>query len=276
MKITIITGSRAEYGLLEPLISRMMLDPSLQTHLIVTGSHLSPEFGMTVNDIMFPIAEKIECVMSSDTATGVSKAMGLAMISFAGAYERIKPDLVIVLGDRYEIMAAVCAAYVARIPVAHIHGGETTEGAIDDAFRHSITHMSRLHFTACEEYRQKVIQLGESPSMVFNVGCLGLEELLKPKQPKRNQLIILFHPETLGKNVDQYIHNVMAIAINKYDKLLCVGSNADHGGQAINKLLSSYAKQHNHIFFYGSVYRKDFLRILNQSIAIVGNSSSGF
>lgn len=190
-KVCIVTGTRAEYGLLRTLIRKVKYDEQLELQLIVTGIHLSPEFGMTYKEIEadgFTIVEKLEILMSSDTSVGISKTMGLAMISFSECFARLDPDMIIVLGDRYEIFSAVSAASVMRIPVGHLHGGETTEGAIDEAFRHSITKMSYLHFTSTEEYRNRVIQLGEDPLRVFNVGAIGIESIKTLKLLSKQEL----------------------------------------------------------------------------------------
>lgn len=182
-KICVVTGTRAEYGLLYWLMKEIEVDKDLELQLIVTGMHLSPEFGLTYKAIEkdFKIDKKIEMLLSSDTSVGISKSIGLAQISFAESYEELKPDIVVVLGDRYEIFSAVSAAMIARIPIAHLHGGEATEGLIDEPIRHSITKMSHLHFTATEEYKNRVIQLGENPSKVFNVGGMGIENIKRLK-----------------------------------------------------------------------------------------------
>ena len=182
-KICVVTGTRAEYGLLYWLLKEIEADKELELQLIATGMHLSPEFGLTYKEIEkdFKIDKKIEMLLSSDTSIGISKSMGLAQISFAEAYEELKSNIVVVLGDRYEIFSATSAAMIARIPIAHLHGGETTEGAFDESIRHSITKMSHLHFTATQEYKNRVIQLGEHPSRVFNVGGLGIENIKKLK-----------------------------------------------------------------------------------------------
>jgi GDP/UDP-N,N'-diacetylbacillosamine 2-epimerase (hydrolysing) len=211
--ICVVTGSRAEYGLLRPLLNLINKDQNLRLQLVVTGMHLSPEFGLTYKEVEkdgFVIGEKIEVLLSSDTCVGVTKSMGLTMISFAECFSRLKPDMIVVLGDRYEIFAATSAASVANIPVAHLHGGETTEGAFDEAFRHSITKMSYIHFTSTEEYRRRVIQLGEHPSRVFNVGAIGIENVKKIQLLTKKELesdinfkldkeyaLITFHPTTL-------------------------------------------------------------------------------
>jgi UDP-hydrolysing UDP-N-acetyl-D-glucosamine 2-epimerase len=177
-KICIFTGSRAEYGLLRGVIQEIQAAETLQLQILASGMHLSPEFGMTIQEIRtdgFDPDETIEILLSSDTPTAICKSMGLAMIGYGEALQRLKPDMVLLLGDRFETFCMAAAAHVCRVPLAHIHGGETTEGAIDEAFRHSITKMSHLHFASCEEYRQRVIQLGEAPDRVFNVGALGVE-----------------------------------------------------------------------------------------------------
>ena len=170
-KICVVTGTRAEYGLLRSLIQGIANSDILSLNLVVTGMHLSPEFGLTVQEIEHDgihIDRKLEMLLSSDTPVAITKSMGLAMIGFADAFAELEPDVLLLLGDRYEILAAATAALIARIPVAHIHGGELTEGAFDDAIRHSITKMATLHFVATENYRNRVIQLGEQPC---NVQC---------------------------------------------------------------------------------------------------------
>ena len=212
-KICVITGSRAEYGLLRWVMQGIKDEPSLTLQIIATGMHLSAQFGNTYQEIEgdgFVIDRKIQMLTGSDTPVGIAKSMGNGLIGFADALNELKPDLVIVLGDRFEIFSAVAAALVARIPVAHIHGGELTEGNFDDALRHSITKMSQLHFVAAEEYRNRVIQLGESPDRVFNVGGLGVDNIARTKLIKKEELeselqfkfqernlIVTFHPVTL-------------------------------------------------------------------------------
>ena len=214
-KICVITGTRAEYGLLFWLMKAIEQDSDLELQIIATGMHLSPEFGLTYKEIEkdFKISKKIEMILSSDTPVGISKSMGLAQISFAEAFEDLKPDIIVVLGDRYEIFSAVCCAMTSRIPVAHIHGGESTEGVIDESIRHSITKMSHLHFTATEKYKQRVIQLGEHPDRVFNVGGVGIENIKKYKlltkkefeksikfKLNKKNILVTFHPVTLEAN----------------------------------------------------------------------------
>jgi len=215
-KICVVTGTRAEYGLLRGVMEGIRQSPVLALQLVVTGMHLSPEFGLTVNDIEadgFPIDYRIEMLLSSDTPVGITKSMGLGIIGFADALAQLQPDLLLVLGDRYEIFAAATAAMIARVPIAHLHGGEITEGAFDEAIRHSITKLSHLHFVATEEYRRRVIQLGENPVYVFRVGGLGVDNIRRLTLLDRKELetamglsfgsrnlLITFHPVTLEHN----------------------------------------------------------------------------
>lgn len=190
-KICVITGSRAEYGLLSGLMTAIKKDPTLLLQVIATNMHLSPEFGLTYKEIEndgFTIDKKVEMLLSSDTSNGTTKSVGLATIGFADAYEDLKPDLIVVLGDRYEILAAVTAALFYKIPVAHLHGGEISEGAYDDSIRHAITKLSHLHFTSTESYRNRVIQLGENPDRVFYVGAIGVENIKKTPLLSKREL----------------------------------------------------------------------------------------
>jgi GDP/UDP-N,N'-diacetylbacillosamine 2-epimerase (hydrolysing) len=272
IKLCIITGSRSEYGLLYPLIKKIKTDPEINLDFIATGSHLSPEHGMTVNDIEFP-CEKIECILSSDSPIGVSKAMGLAMISFSEVYDRIKPDAIIILGDRFEIMAAAIAAHINRIPICHISGGEITKANYDDAFRHSITKMSQLHFTAAEPYRQRIIQMGEHPDRVFTVGALGLDGLF-PRKDHENlgNIMVIYHPTTL---VDEDYNELFSVLTELQQRKIFILSNADNGWSAIDYRIMKLAKVRSDIFYYQSLSRREFLNCLKWVDAIVGNSSCG-
>lgn len=292
-KICVITGSRAEYGLLRPLIEEIRREKKLILQLIVTGMHLSPEFGLTYRDIEkdgIPINEKIEILINSDTSVGTSKAMGLAMIGFGETFNRLNPHIVVLLGDRFEIFAAAAAALVNKIPIAHIHGGEITEGAFDDAFRHSITKMSHFHFTSCEEYRKRVVQLGEHPDRVFNVGAIGLDNIKRLKLLSQEELeqelgfkfnkyslLITFHPVTLEKTTDHQFSILLEVLDKLNDThLIFTKSNADPGGMAINRMIDDYVLLNSHkAVAFTSMGQLRYLSTLQFVDAVVGNSSSG-
>lgn len=293
-KVCVITGTRAEYGLLRPLIKKISEDNELQLQLIATGMHLSPEFGLTYKEIEkdgFVIDEKIEALLSSDTPIGITKSMGLAMIGFADVLERLKPDMVVLLGDRYEIFAAASAATVFRIPIAHIHGGETTEGAFDEAFRHSITKMSYFHFTSAEEYRERVIQLGESPDRVLNVGAIGLESIKTLKLLSKSELeqginfklglktaLVTFHPVTLEKSTTkgQFENLLKALAEIRGLRIIFTKANSDTDGRIVNKMIDEYVQKNKETSIaFTSMGQLKYLSSLQYVGVVVGNSSSG-
>lgn len=292
-KICVITGTRAEYGLLYLLMKEIQDDTSLQLQIIATGMHLSPEFGLTYKEIEkeFKIDKKIEMLLSSDTPVGISKSMGLAQISFADAYEELQPDIIVVLGDRYEIFSAVSAAMVCRIPVAHLHGGETTEGAFDESIRHSITKMSHLHFPCTDEYRNRVVQLGESPERVFNFGATGIdnikklslldktafEESINFKLNKKN-ILVTFHPVTLENSTSKEQFQVLLDAIDKLKdtNIIFTKANSDTDGRIINQMIDDYvAKNTDKSVGFTSLGQIRYLSALQFVDAVVGNSSSG-
>jgi GDP/UDP-N,N'-diacetylbacillosamine 2-epimerase (hydrolysing) len=292
-KICIVTGTRAEYGLLYWLLKEIQQDNELELQLIVTGMHLSPEFGLTYKEIEkdFKIDKKIEMLLSSDSSIGISKSMGLAQISFSESYTELNPDILVVLGDRYEVFSAVSAAMIARIPIAHIHGGEKTEGAFDEAIRHSITKMSHMHFTAAEEYRNRVIQLGEQPNRVFNVGGMGIENIKRLKflikeefeksiNFKLNQknILVTFHPVTLETATakEQFQELLDAIDELKDTNIIFTKANSDTGGRIINQMTDEYVSRnvHKSICFI-SLGQLRYLSALQFVDAVVGNSSSG-
>lgn len=293
-KICIVTGTRAEYGLLRPLIKRIKEDDELQLQLVATGMHLSPEFGLTYKEIEsdgFIIDEKIEMLLSSDTAIGISKSMGLAMIGFADVFERLKPDMVVILGDRYEIFAAASVAMISRIPIAHIHGGETGAGTIDNMIRHAITKMSLLHFTSTEEYRKRVIQLGEQPNNVYNVGSLGVENIkelgLLSKEDLEKDLnfniddktiLFTFHPLSLEPDLVQQQFSEVLSAFNRVEeiKIIFTKCNSDTGGRIINEMIDKYVADNpgKAISFFSLGIIK-YLSAVKYVKAVVGNSSSG-
>ena len=293
-KICIITGTRAEYGLLRLVMQKIKDDPELTLQIIATGMHLSPEFGLTYLEIEydgFHIDRKVEMLTSSDTSVGIAKSMGLGMIGFADALNELSPDLIVVLGDRFEIFSAVSAALVARIPVAHLHGGELTEGAFDDAFRHSITKMSHLHFVAAEEYRRRVIQLGEQPDRVFLVGGLGIDNIKSLKLLDRaaleaslgfnlgpKNLLITFHPVTLetATATEQMAELLAALSELADIQLIFTMPNADTDGRVMIKMVEKFVAQHsNNARAFTSLGQLLYLSCLSHVDGVIGNSSSG-
>ena len=293
-KVCVVTGTRAEYGLLRWVMEEIRESASLELQVIATGMHLSPEFGLTYRNIEadgFRIDRKVEMLLSADTPSAISKSMGLAMIGFADAYDQLRPDLLLVLGDRYEILAAATAAMIARIPIAHLHGGETTEGAFDEAIRHSITKMSHLHFVAAEEYRKRVIQLGEHPDRVFQVGGLGidnikrlpllsreaLEEALDFSLGERN-LLITFHPVTLEQNTSAQQMEELLLALKQLEqnKLIFTMPNADNKGRVLFKMIEEFVQENpGRAKVFTSLGQLRYLSCLTHVDAVVGNSSSG-
>ena len=292
-KICVITGTRAEYGLLRWVMQNIKDDADLNLQIIATGMHLSPEFGLTYKDIEadgFDIDRKVEMLTSSDTTVGIAKSMGLGMVGFADALNELNPDLIVVLGDRYEIFAAVATALVERIPVAHLHGGEATEGCFDEAIRHSITKMSHLHFVASGEYKQRVIQLGEQPEFVFLVGGLGVDNIKRLQLLDRNtleadlgfkfgkkNLLITFHPVTLesASAVAQMRALLAALAELKDTQLIFTMPNADTDGRKLIKMVDKFASQNANAHAFTSLGQLRYLSCIAQVDGMVGNSSSG-
>jgi len=293
-KICVVTGSRAEYGLLKPLLAEIDNDKNLRLQLLITGMHLSKDFGLTYRDIKkdgFCIDETIDIALSSDTPVAISKSMALAVSGFAKTYHSLKPDIVVLLGDRFEIFAAAAAAHVSRIPIGHIHGGEVTKGVVDDAFRHSITKMSQLHFTSIETYRRRVIQLGESPERVFNVGALGLDNIKKLKllskkvlekelnfKFNKHNLLVTYHPVTLEKDTSEWqFKNLLDVVDELNDtNIIFTKANADTDGRIINRMLDRYAsKRSDKTVVFPSMGQLKYLSTMRFADAVVGNSSSG-
>jgi len=292
--ICIVTGSRADYGLLRWVMQGIHDTPELTLQVVATGMHLSPEFGMTIQEIRadgFEPDETIEILLSSDTPAAICKSMGLAMIGYGEALQRLKPDMVVVLGDRFETFCMAAAAQVCRVPLAHIHGGETTEGAIDEAFRHSITKMSHLHFASCEVYRQRIIQLGEAPDRVFNVGALGVENIRRTSLTERSELadaigfnlerpyfLVTFHPVTLEKETSEGQFQSLLDALDSFPEfnVIFTKANADTDGRVINRLIDEYAEIRPERCIAGTslgVHR--YLSAMKYATAVIGNSSSG-
>lgn len=294
MKVCIATGTRAEYGLLKPLIEKISADNYFRLQLLVTGSHLSPEFGLTYRQIEadgYNIDAKVEMLLSSDTAVGITKSMGLGMIGYADALKKLSPDLLIILGDRYEMLSVASTALIFRIPIAHIHGGELTEGAYDDAIRHAITKMSALHFTSTEVYRKRVIQLGEQPKSVFNVGAIGLDNFkslnLLSKSDLENELnitfnqynyLVGFHPETLSNfSIETQFEALLRAIDTQTDSFfIFTKANADTDGRIINQMIEKYVSTHpEKAALFASLGTLRYLSVMKQVTAVVGNSSSG-
>jgi len=293
-RICIVTGTRSEYGLLYWLIKGVHDDPELDLMLIATGMHLSPEFGLTWKQIEkdgFPITKKIEILLSSDTAIGISKSNALALISFAEAFDELKPEIIVLLGDRTETFAAAQAALISGIPIAHIHGGELTEGAYDDAIRHSITKMSHIHFTATEEYLNRVIQLGEQPETVFNVGAIGLDNIKKLKLFSRQEfensigkkllkhnLLITFHPVTLENQTAQKQFQNLLDTLDELENTLLIFTkpNSDKDGRIIIQMIDEFVNGHTEkAISFVSLGQIRYLSAIPLMDAVVGNSSSG-
>lgn len=292
-KICVVTGTRAEFGLLRWLMQEIKDAPELTLQVVATGMHLSPEYGHTYHEIEqagFAIDHKVEMLLGANSATAVTKSIGLGTIGFADAYASLQPDLLVVLGDRFELLAAVTAALIAGIPVAHLHGGETTEGAFDEAIRHSITKMSHLHFVAAADYARRVIQLGEQPERVFNVGGLGidaikrtrlldrqtLEAALDFKLGSRN-LLVTFHPVTLDKQSSANQMSAMLAALDELEDthLIFTMPNADTGGHELAAMLEDFTRSRPHTRLHTSLGQLRYLSCLQFVDGVVGNSSSG-
>lgn len=291
--ITVLTATRAEYGLLSPIIHALSECGKFNVRVVATGAHLSPEFGLTYKEIEkdgFEIDRKIEILLSSDTPSAISKSMGMAMIGFADYFAERRPDALVVLGDRYETLAVCCAAMNARIPIIHLYGGETTEGAVDEVIRHAITKLSYLHLTSTEEYRKRVIQLGESPDRVFTVGAIGVENALKrpllSKEELENELnftldqpyaVVTFHPVTLeDSSAEQQCKELItAIEAHSEMKYIITKANADADGRVINKALDELAARNGNVAVFESLGSIRYLSALKYADMAIGNSSSG-
>lgn len=293
-KICIVTGTRAEYHLLFPLIKAMDEDEEIDVLLAVTGAHLSPQYGNTYLDIEkdgFKIDVKIPILNTTDNTNDINHAISTAIIGFGDYFERVTPEMIVLLGDRYELLAAAIAAMNYRIPIAHLHGGETTEGAIDECIRHSISKMSYLHFTSCEAYRKRVIQLGEHPDRVFNVGALGIENIKKQKRMSLHELedslhfnlqpkfaVVTFHPVTLEQNTAGKEFRQLLQALDDFPdlKIIFTKSNADSGGLCINRMIDEYVTRNprrcTQVFSLGL---RRYISALQYASAVIGNSSSG-
>lgn len=293
-KVCIVTTTRAEYGLLLPLVKRVHADAYLELLLAVTGAHLDERYGNTKKEIEndgFPIDVCIPILEQEDSQEAIGKVMANAVSLFTSYFLRRKPDMVVLLGDRYETMGVALAALACKIPISHIHGGETTEGAIDEAIRHSISKMSYLHFTACADYQKRVIQLGEHPSRVFDVGALGIENIKTLQLLSREEIgrqigfslekpyaLVTFHPVTLENETQTKQIEELLAALTQFPslKLIFTKSNADSGGLEISKKIDEYVQKHPNqaIAFYSMGYLR-YLSAMQSCAMVIGNSSSG-
>lgn len=292
-KIVVLTATRAEYGLLAPVIKKMDMDSQIDVRVVVTGAHLSPEFGMTINEIKedgVRVDKEIDILLSSDTPAAISKTMGLAMIGFADYFAESKPDALMVLGDRYETLAVCAAAMNAQIPIVHLYGGEATEGLIDEAVRNAITKLSYLHFTSTEEYRHRVIQMGENPQRVYTAGAIGVENAFHTNFMSKQELekslecslgekiaVLTFHPVTLEHNTAEIQIGELIKAIKHYPEItfICTKANADMSGRIINDSLQKCAETQKNIILFDSLGLKRYLSLLSYAEFVIGNSSSG-
>ena len=292
-KICVVTGTRAEYGLLYWLMKEIDADTALDLQIIATGMHLFEEFGNTYQQIEkdgFSIDKKVDISLLSDSKLAISKSMGIGITECSKAFADLRPDLLVVLGDRFEIFSAVSAAMIAKIPVAHLHGGEATEGAFDEYIRHSITKMSHLHFAATDEYRNRIIQLGECPSRVFNVGGLGIDNINKLQLLSKSDfvniinfelgqknILVTFHPVTLENSTSgtQFQALLDSISELKNTKIIFTKANSDTDGRIINSMIDNYVAKHNNTIAFASMGQLNYLSALQFMDAVVGNSSSG-
>ena len=292
-KICVVTGTRAEYGLLRWVMEGIRKSSSLEMQVVATGMHLSPEFGLTYKEIEkdgFTIDRHVEMLLSSDTSVGLAKSMGLGLIGFGEVFDQLRPDVVLVLGDRFETFAAVATALVSKVPVAHLHGGEATEGAFDESLRHAITKMAHLHFVAAEDYRRRVIQLGEHPDRVFLVGGLGidniknlklldraaLETALEFKFGKRN-LLVTFHPATVEDTASSLQMAELLAALEPLNDthLIFTMPNADTGGRVLRAMIERFVADHANARAFTSLGQMLYLSCVRQADGVLGNSSSG-
>lgn len=293
-KVCVVTSTRADYGILKPLIECLYNTSDIEVSIVATGMHLCPEFGDTFREIEadgYAITKKIDIQLSSDSPAAMSKSMGMAMICFSDYFQGHTPDLLVILGDRYEIAAVCCAAVNQRIPIAHLYGGETTQGAVDECYRHSITKMSSLHFTSCKPYRKRVIQLGEQPERVFNVGALSVENITRsplmaltevsesigsPLEEKRYS-VVTFHPVTMESGTGAVQLKELMAALDMFPdmRFIITKANSDAGGREINRLWDEYARARDNCYLTESLGMKRYLSALKHSAMMIGNSSSG-
>ena len=293
-KVCVVTGTRAEYGLLRWLLDEIKSDPELELQTVVTGMHLSPEFGLTYREIEadgIEINAKVEMLLSSDTTIGMAKSIGLGVLGFADTFNFLKPDIVVLCGDRFEILAAAQTAFVSKIPIAHLYGGESTIGVVDEGMRHAITKMSQLHFVSTEAYRKRVIQLGELPEMVFNYGAPGLDNFEKLDPLEKSEVenflglqlasptfLVTYHPTTLETSGSKNTIDVIFKVFDSFPdaKIIFTLANSDAGGRQINQKIRSYAASRpNHCRVFTSMGSYKYISTLRHVDVVIGNSSSG-
>lgn len=292
-KICVVTATRAEYGVLKNVIRKIEEDDTLELCLVVTGTHLSQQYGYTIQEIYddgMPVSEKIEILDESNDEPGIAKTMGNASIAFGEMFQRVRPDLLLVVGDRYELMPICQCAVIFRIPIAHISGGEITEGAVDDMIRHSITKLSQLHFPGCKEYRQRIIQMGEEPERVFDYGDIGVENIRKMQYLSKSELesdlklsldlpyaCVTFHPVTQEKETAQVQIEELLKALEQTDDMqfIITKANADVGGKMINECIDRHVRNSKNCVAFDSLGIKRYLSLLKYSKFVIGNSSSG-
>lgn len=293
-KICVFTGARSEYGLLYWLMKDLEADPAVELQILVAGMHLAPEFGRTVTAIEedgFTPAAKVDSLVSGDSPGAVATSLGLATIKLSQALESLAPNILVVLGDRYEALAAAQAAMVLNIPIAHLHGGEATEGLIDEAIRHSITKMAHLHFTAAEPYRRRVIQLGEQPDRVFQVGAPGLDNFHRLNLMDRAALegvlgfsfsntlfLVTYHPVTLSADSPEAATGELLAALDRFpmSSIVLTMANADPGGRQINRIIDEYAAHNpSRVLAAASLGQVVYLSLMKLADVVIGNSSSG-
>jgi GDP/UDP-N,N'-diacetylbacillosamine 2-epimerase (hydrolysing) len=292
-RICVVTGTRAEYGLLRWVIDQLKWSGEVSLQIIATGMHLSPEFGLTVRSIEddgYEVDRKVEMLLSSDTSVGLAKSVGVGVMGFADAIHDLKPDLLLLLGDRFEILSAAIAAMMARVPIAHIHGGEATEGLIDESIRHSLTKMSHLHFVATEQYRRRVIQLGEQPSSVFNVGGLGVDAIRRVTRLGRSELekslgirllernvLVTFHPVTLeSHSAEAQMTELLAVLGQMNDTgIVFTMPNADTDGRVLIRQINEFCLSHSNAWAFVSLGQQRYFSCVDLVDIVIGNSSSG-
>lgn len=293
-RICVVTGTRAEYGLLRWIMRRIADSESLELQVVATGTHLSHQFGYTVEEIRrdgFAIAAEVHMLVSGDVDVAIAKSAGLGLIGFADAFARLAPDMVVLLGDRYEILAAAAAATLMRLPIAHIHGGEASEGAVDDAIRHAVTKMAHLHFVAAAPYGRRVVQMGEDPARVHVTGAVGLDGFLRNTLPDRDALaqrvglplnrpllLVTYHPATLDRHSPLASLGELLSALDEFPEaaIILTKANADAGGAAINAELERWSgERRDRAVLISSLGQTYYLGALREAAAVIGNSSSG-